>query len=482
MGQLNRQGAEISMIYKSSQINSLKYKLVSKENLVFLYDSSFIKKLILRYENSFLPIGIPPFKTFLLTENICKDNDYEKGYSVENIDSIICNYFKNKMPYEVPGFLLVRELEKFFYDKKIPGKNFLKKLSEKYRILLSDLSKSPTNMGLFLILYSKSNLSLLSDYIKFPIQDILKEDLKFHDSELLPLLFYQRIVSWGSFFNYVYLILSIAYLSLVSIFILYRPIKDILVNLYKLSFNSIIFISIPMVIILIYILVFPQTLNFLILRIFTNYMNKRWVESLCIRELIYLLFDLSRDDANHRIDIRKILSYRIEYIAKLTLLIPEQYQTKNQEHKDWIKQHFENIYAYIMERGRWILAPTETTLSYLRDDFYKLTYVYLTGSYGDFQWQPTLIKTQGDIPLNFRGKLSKYLLIITNYSRFLIPLLLMIAYLSKWQNLIPYNESYARIVNYIFWAWLLVTLDITLKLGILESFMKIVKLIRDLAK
>ena len=55
--------------------------------------------------------------------------------------------------------------------------------------------------------------------------------------------------------------------------------------------------------------------------------------------------------------------------------------------QNWSQEHFKQISFFIQERGRWVIAPIETTLADLRQDFYELAIMLIKGNYGEFHWQ-----------------------------------------------------------------------------------------------
>ena len=105
-------------------------------------------------------------------------------------------------------------------------------------------------------------------------------------------------------------------------------------------------------------------------------------ETLCIIQIINLNIELTRDDAIYRRDVKSMVLFRMDYLARITMLIPLHYGMGRSGNQKWIQQHFQNISYYIRERRRWLIAPNETTLDDLRRDFRKLAYYYLTGKYG----------------------------------------------------------------------------------------------------
>jgi len=201
-------------------------------------------------------------------------------------------------------------------------------------------------------------------------------------------------------------------------------------------------------------------------------------ETLCIIQIINLNIELTRDDAIYRRDVKSMVLFRMDYLARVTMLIPWRYSMGRARNQKWIEQHFQNISYYIRERRRWLIAPNETTLDDLRRDFRKLAYYYLTGKYGAWQWQSFELETEV-------VKQTRFQKIQGNLIRFFgitLPLLVMAFYIlfpGKFPN--P-NAKILENLPYVFIAWLLVSLDITLKLGVIESLTKLITGLKDLSK
>jgi len=198
-------------------------------------------------------------------------------------------------------------------------------------------------------------------------------------------------------------------------------------------------------------------------------------ESFCIIQIINLNLELIRDDAIYRRDIKSMLLFRMDYLARVTMLIPWHYSIGRSSNQKWIQQHFQNISYYIRERRRWLIAPNETTLDDLRRDFRKLAYYYLTGKYGAWQWQSFELPTE----VSKQTRFEKIQVTLIRFFGILLPLVIMGLVM-----LLPNNlpENIKSQVPYVFIGWLLVSMDVTLKLGVIESLTKLITGLKDLSK
>jgi hypothetical protein len=192
--------------------------------------------------------------------------------------------------------------------------------------------------------------------------------------------------------------------------------------------------------------------------------------------MLFIILDLSRDDVLVQPARKKILLHRTSRLAELTLTLTLSYASISQTNQFWLKQHFKQMEAYIRERERWILAPIDTTLDNLRNDFYALAPIFIIGNYGTFQWKYEISPPKSS-KIGWKGALFRNLARVLGI---ILPLTLMGLYL--WQpSLFPFLQIDPNIVALIFVAWLLLTLDITLKLGVVAELTNLAKGIKDLA-
>lgn len=212
-----------------------------------------------------------------------------------------------------------------------------------------------------------------------------------------------------------------------------------------------------------------------ILRIYDSLVGKGYVPSLCVEVVLRLLLFLSRDDALTNPSLRKFVLSHMRYLTRRTMLLPLCYRSPDLETQAKVMKHFKALGAYLRERERWTISPTETTLEDLRRDFHHLAAIYLKGDYGSFKWQDTEAASEPSAG-TWRNLLPGFL-------RFVgmgLPLGLMGAYL--WNpDLFPNVPGDSRsVVAFIFIAWLLLSLDVGLKLGIVGQLTSIAKGLKDL--
>jgi hypothetical protein len=241
-----------------------------------------------------------------------------------------------------------------------------------------------------------------------------------------------------------------------------NPFKQILINF--INYNITLF--------------FQISIQLIYLRLLFRIMEYLIPETLCIMQIINLNLELTRDDVIYRRDVKSMILFRMNYLARVTTLIPWHYGIGKPSNQKWMQQHFQNIAYYIRERRRWLITPTETTLEDIRRDFRELAYLYLTGLYGNWQWQSFELETEIIKQTRFQkiqGTLIRFVGII-------LPLLIMAFYILFPDKFPNADAEILKNLPYIFIAWLLVSLDITLKLGVIESLTKLITGLKDLSK
>jgi hypothetical protein len=113
----------------------------------------------------------------------------------------------------------------------------------------------------------------------------------------------------------------------------------------------------------------------------------------------------------------------------------------------------------------------------LRQDFYWLALLFIKGNYGEFD-----SKMVGTIPKsaktpNLPQEILKNLLRFTGA---ILPIVIFSLYLWR-PNLIPFVVVDKNVVSFILIAWLMLSIDAFLKLGIVSGMTALLKSIKELA-
>ncbi len=207
------------------------------------------------------------------------------------------------------------------------------------------------------------------------------------------------------------------------------------------------------------------------IRIIRFTLNRMYADVFCVVSILHILIDLNQRDIFVVSENKMQLLTRINWLAKITLILAEKNKTLSSSDQTWVNNHFESMAVYILERGRWLIAPTECTIVDLKNDFNKLAKIFITGNYGDFEW----IKKPEEAQTKIDWK-QRVLLEIPRISSIGIPFILLIPGVNKYF----FTANQQNILSLVLVAWLLACIDITLKLGIIKSVIELMKGIKDL--
>lgn len=215
----------------------------------------------------------------------------------------------------------------------------------------------------------------------------------------------------------------------------------------------------------------------LIMRFLGGFWNRYYIDSICVREIIYILCELIDDDVILNMEKKYSLQYRMQLLARCTRQLSRRIYDVNHENLEWTEKHFGQMSRYILDRARWLSAPTESTLVNLRKDFSELATIFITEQYGAFRWQ------YEDVSQNPSATfLERLNLAFVNFVRglgFSIPLVAFWLYLRDPSKLpIPLKPEIAGLILF---AWLLLGIDAVFKLGLVRDLVDLAKGIKDLS-
>ena len=207
------------------------------------------------------------------------------------------------------------------------------------------------------------------------------------------------------------------------------------------------------VIMTIFSLLVPLAYLLVPIRFLARGWTSMYQESICVRELIYLLFELQNDISSSNKDVKRNLQYRLNRLARYTRALAGNFPSPNKNNQRWAKNHFDRMSDYIQERERWLLAPTSTTWHTLQHDFKELAEIYIGGNYGMFQWDASTSSSQ-----KTEGWLLKAFRVAGRFVIFVVPIGLMIWLLANAPVLASLNVN-ANFVTLLLVAWILLGVD-----------------------
>lgn len=209
------------------------------------------------------------------------------------------------------------------------------------------------------------------------------------------------------------------------------------------------------------------------IRITTLLVDGRFADSLVLLSTIYLMHDLQQNDDLSNPDFRRAVLERIRILRRNVLLLSQTFaNTSSDKNKASIEQ-LANIEEYIREREGWLIVSKKNTLSTLRKDFDKLAVILISGHYGEFKSSAKRkIKDIVATPLTFTDKLLQFIGIIFPYI-----VLLTLYFKPEYIKNIGLDTTTTFLVAV---AWILLTIDVRLKLGFVERITGLAKTMKEL--
>jgi len=205
-------------------------------------------------------------------------------------------------------------------------------------------------------------------------------------------------------------------------------------------------------------------------------MKKYYADTLSAMNGLYLMLELFHPEGINTPSHRKRIQKRLKYLSHSIRLLAQQYKSDSTENERLIGAHFRAMEDYIHERERWVVLPKENTLEELRRDFSALLPILINGNYGEFVI-PTKEFPEGEKPVPYWRRVASGILWFTGL---VTPIFSLInIYILQSKTFLPEGTD-PNTIGAIMGAWLLLTIDGILKLGIVETFINVVKSVREL--
>lgn len=210
------------------------------------------------------------------------------------------------------------------------------------------------------------------------------------------------------------------------------------------------------------------------LKVASALVDKNYADTLAVFHGLNLLIELQEDDELNFPHARKRLQYRIQALCRAIILLGGQYGTIDSGNEQKVYEHFKGMERFIREREGWLAMPKKDSLEIFCQDLLKLVQIFISGNYGEFQ--PTVIDEPMEAPKPFVQRIWDSLLKFIGIG---IPVgVLVLVYVDP--TVFEARSVDSNTVVLIAIAWLLLTLDAYLKLGVVERITGLAKTIRDL--
>ncbi len=208
-------------------------------------------------------------------------------------------------------------------------------------------------------------------------------------------------------------------------------------------------------------------------RLLASILNRYYADTLTVVGTLYFMIELLRQDALAMPQNRHLLQNRIHQLGQNILLLPLQFKSESLEEHQWISSHFKSMDRFVREHERLIVAPKADSLDVLRQDFYNLLKILFSGNYGEFkyEYQPSALIEP--------TKTNRVAAGVLGFIGFMIPILILYILYVNPQRVANMGVD-INTLTLVALAWFLLTIDASLKLGIVERIIGLAKTIREL--
>ncbi|MCC6298720.1 MAG: hypothetical protein IT314_05450 [Anaerolineales bacterium] len=206
--------------------------------------------------------------------------------------------------------------------------------------------------------------------------------------------------------------------------------------------------------------------------------DKYYADSLCVQASLGVLVELARPQALNNPSRKRYLLFYISEAARYTLLLPLCFRSSSRRVNEKIQNHFHKIERFIREQERRAIMPESDSIMELQKNFLQLTHLFISGNYGEFEWQEEEEITLSSVEthrkwyqhvFSFLGKTVGLGIPLTGlYFTFAKPSIF------SW---LPFDVNTVSLVAL---AWLFLSIDSILQLGLTAKVVATAKEIKDL--
>jgi hypothetical protein len=218
------------------------------------------------------------------------------------------------------------------------------------------------------------------------------------------------------------------------------------------------------------LLLFGNRISFLIIK-------KYYADTICLMNGLSLMLALFHPDGISTPTNRTRIQKRMDYLANSIIQLTQLYKSTSTETDQFIYDHFHAMENYVRERETLVVLPREGTFDQLKKDLATLLPFLINGNYGDFS-VPAKEKQDEAKEVPYWRRVASGILGMLGI---VVPVITLVAHYGF--KAIPSQGTDAGETNTLIImmvAWLLLTLDSILKLGLIETFTNIVKSVREL--
>lgn len=210
-------------------------------------------------------------------------------------------------------------------------------------------------------------------------------------------------------------------------------------------------------------------------RLASAILDRQYADSLAFAASLNLFIQISIEDTLLFSDDRGITVKRARGLRKFLILLAYRYSSTSSESIDSARDHYKKMEYYIEDVERQILISNSRTQQTLKDGLFRFTKILLTSRYGQFKYARKVPVSTEKVESNTRRLLNGVLRMIG----IAIPLVLFVG-LFLYPDRFKFLGTYANVVAVVSLAWLLLSIDSALQLGVIDRVSTLAKAIKDL--
>ena len=202
---------------------------------------------------------------------------------------------------------------------------------------------------------------------------------------------------------------------------------------------------------------------------------RHFADSLAAISGIYLFMELQKDvqlnDPYHRRNLLELC----HYLERNLILLATTFSGRGAENDRYFYQRFEAMKAFVQERERGIVASDDGTLTQLRQDFPDFLEILIIGQYGKFVVKQEMDTSESTETRQPKSALDNLLRLLATTFPFV--LLAVLFFLPEKVVALGIDSNIILIGSL---TWILLVIDASLKLGIVERATTLMKTMKEL--
>jgi hypothetical protein len=127
--------------------------------------------------------------------------------------------------------------------------------------------------------------------------------------------------------------------------------------------------------------------EFFLLKAIFVLLDKYYADSLCVQASLGVLVELARPQVLNNPSRKRYLLFYISEVARYTSLLPLCFRSLSRLVNEKTQNHFRKIERFVREQERLAIIPESDSIKELQKNFLQLIHLFISGNYGEFKWQ-----------------------------------------------------------------------------------------------